>query len=282
MASSPERIEVLDMRTRIFPAAKAIVFCAIYVFVYVITQFIGAIALMLPALVGNGDYYTAIMGNLFSCMIYAMVASMGIYCFVSLCREKPLFDHMVTFRPITTATAIDAVLAALALRGIVAVYTVVSENVPILKESIENAPDTMAALDGPLKILLALAVVSVFAPIFEEILFRGLVQSELCTVFPAWLSILVSSLVFSIMHGLLFQSIFTFFCGLVMGWCFYRTGSMITSMIVHIAFNSSALFQFAAYILPWPLLIVLVILSLLLLRYALRGIAQEYPKTVIQ
>ena len=140
----------------------------------------------------------------------------------------------------------------------------------------------MAALDSAPKILLALAVISVFGPIFEEFLFRGLVQSELCMVFPTGLSIFVSSIVFSLMHGLLFQSIFTFFCGLVMGWCFYRTGSILTSIIVHIVFNSSALLQFAAYILPWPLLIVLVILSLILLRYALRGIAQEHPKPAIQ
>ncbi|MCH5188481.1 MAG: CPBP family intramembrane metalloprotease [Oscillospiraceae bacterium] len=269
------------MRAKIFPAAKAIVFCAIYVFVYIAMQFLWAIVLALLAL-GSGDYSTAVMGNLFSCMVFAMAASLGIYSFMSLLREKPMFDRFITIRPISSATVIDAILAALALRGIVAAYTVFSENVPILKESIENAPDTMAALDSAPKILLALTVVTVFGPIFEEFLFRGLVQSELCAVFPTGFSIFISALVFGASHGLLFQSIFTFFCGLVMGWCFYRTGSMFTSIIVHIAFNSSALLQFAAYILPWPLLIVLVILSLILLRYALRGIAQEYPRPAIQ
>ncbi len=79
---------------------------------------------------------------------------------------------------------------------------------------------------------------SIFAPIAEEIGFRGiLLDGLLKTCCRPWLSILISSLAFGLLHGLVgFTGAFLF--GIVIGWLYWRTRSIIPCIIIHIVNNS--------------------------------------------
>ncbi len=100
--------------------------------------------------------------------------------------------------------------------------------------------DLSESLSSPGLIFLYFYAAVIAAPIFEEILYRGFVQSELIRGLGPAGGIFLSALIFSIAHGMLFQSVFTFFVGLVLGWFYYKTKNLFASMIIHIVFNLSS------------------------------------------
>ena len=83
-------------------------------------------------------------------------------------------------------------------------------------------------------------VVAIFAPIFEEWLCRGMVLRGLLTKMkPVW-AIVVSALFFAVIHANPWQALNAFLIGLVMGYVYYKTGSLLLTMIIHFVNNGSA------------------------------------------
>jgi membrane protease YdiL (CAAX protease family) len=83
-------------------------------------------------------------------------------------------------------------------------------------------------------------VVAIFAPIFEEWLCRGMVLRGLLTKMkPGW-AIVVSALFFAVIHANPWQALNAFLIGLMMGYVYYKTGSLILTMIIHFVNNGTS------------------------------------------
>ena len=83
-------------------------------------------------------------------------------------------------------------------------------------------------------------VVAIFAPIFEEWLCRGMVLRGLLTKMkPVW-AIVISALFFAVIHANPWQALNAFLLGLVMGYVYYKTGSLILTMVIHFVNNGTA------------------------------------------
>ena len=83
-------------------------------------------------------------------------------------------------------------------------------------------------------------VVAIFAPIFEEWLCRGMVLRGLLTKMkPVW-AIVISALFFAVIHMNPWQALNAFLIGLVMGYVYYKTGSLILTMVIHFVNNGTA------------------------------------------
>ena len=83
-------------------------------------------------------------------------------------------------------------------------------------------------------------VVAIFAPIFEEWLCRGMVLRGLLTKMkPVW-AIVISALFFALIHGNPWQALNAFLIGLVMGYVYFKTGSLLLTMLIHFVNNGSA------------------------------------------
>ncbi len=79
----------------------------------------------------------------------------------------------------------------------------------------------------------------IFGPIMEEICFRGLVLDGLLkTRCRPWLAILISALLFALLHGLGANFVTALLFGILVGWLYWRTGSIIPGIIIHITNNS--------------------------------------------
>lgn len=103
-------------------------------------------------------------------------------------------------------------------------------------ELIMEAMKTMTG--GPL--WSSFLVVAIFAPIFEEWLCRGMILRGLMTKMkPVW-AIVISALFFAAIHGNPWQALNAFIIGLVMGYVYYRTGSLLLTMLIHFVNNGSA------------------------------------------
>ena len=83
-------------------------------------------------------------------------------------------------------------------------------------------------------------VVAIFAPIFEEWMCRGMVLRGLLTKMkPVW-AIVISALFFAVIHGNPWQALNAFLIGMVMGYVYYKTGSLILTMIIHFVNNGTS------------------------------------------
>ncbi len=90
--------------------------------------------------------------------------------------------------------------------------------------------------------------IGVLAPIAEEVVFRGGVLRVLLQLTGArrhWVAIAISALIFAAIHLNLAQGVHAFIIGLILGWMYYRTGSIVPGIVVHWVNNSVAYLMFA-------------------------------------
>lgn len=93
--------------------------------------------------------------------------------------------------------------------------------------------------ETPLSFWMDLAAAVLFAPITEEILCRGLIQKRfLCSMSP-FAAIFLSAAIFAVIHGNLYQFVFTFPLGILLGYLAYRFRSIWPSVLLHMTFNFS-------------------------------------------
>lgn len=83
----------------------------------------------------------------------------------------------------------------------------------------------------------------IFAPVAEELLFRGIFYNAIKQVAPVWLAYIFSSLGFAIMHGTIVHMIVGFTCGMFLVMAYERTGNIIWCMILHSIYNFMSLFM---------------------------------------
>ena len=83
-------------------------------------------------------------------------------------------------------------------------------------------------------------LVAIFAPIFEEWLCRGMVLRGLLTKMkPVW-AIVISALFFALIHANPWQALNAFLIGLMMGYVYYKSGSLLLTMLIHFVNNGTA------------------------------------------
>lgn len=79
----------------------------------------------------------------------------------------------------------------------------------------------------------------IIIPIVEEIGFRGILLAGLLkSRCRPWLAILITAIVFALFHMSLVKIISTFGFGIIIGWLYWRTGSIIPGIVIHIVNNS--------------------------------------------
>ena len=82
--------------------------------------------------------------------------------------------------------------------------------------------------------------VSVFAPVLEEWLCRGMILRGLLTrMKPGW-AMVISSLFFALIHLNPWQALPAFLLGMLFAYVYYRTGSLKLTMLMHCANNTLA------------------------------------------
>jgi len=87
-------------------------------------------------------------------------------------------------------------------------------------------------------------VICLLAPVAEELVFRGAILRALLRWRPSqrWLMIVVSALLFALIHLNPAQMPHAFLAGLLLGWLFMRTGSVIPGIAFHWANNTITYF----------------------------------------
>ena len=84
-------------------------------------------------------------------------------------------------------------------------------------------------------------IVGILAPIFEELMYRGVVLNELSSARPFLLANLLQAAVFGIMHMNVIQGTYAFVIGFILGYAYKITKSIYMTMLTHFLFNASNL-----------------------------------------
>ena len=109
----------------------------------------------------------------------------------------------------------------------------------------DNLSDMFAGLSrNPLGVF----TLAFLAPLLEEVFFRGAIQGVLMRFFGRpWPAIIVAALVFGIFHMNPVQVVYATLLGIVFGWIYYRTGSLMSVIVGHVLNNSLAVLTTVAF-----------------------------------
>jgi len=167
-----------------------------------------------------------------------------------ICHKKPFkhlgFKHSVTIQQ--AAIVIVIMLAALPLVGALSELT---EKLPFSKATFDKFKAAEDAYNKQVEIIgrmnnftdyvLSLFMLALLPAVFEETLFRGGIQNLL----SRWwkmpiLAVIVTSAVFSAVHGSYLGFLSRFVLGFVLGWMYHRTGNIWLNIIAHALYNGTA------------------------------------------
>lgn len=86
----------------------------------------------------------------------------------------------------------------------------------------------------------AILSIAIFGPAIEELVFRRIVIDECTTYFKGrqWAAIIMSSALFGLVHMNPAQMVFAAGAGILFGWIYCRTGSMLPGFVGHVINNS--------------------------------------------
>jgi hypothetical protein len=88
--------------------------------------------------------------------------------------------------------------------------------------------------------MLLFVTIAVIAPVLEEVLFRGYLQTSLMQHMKPWLAILVASATFGAVHLQPFAFPVLTALGAVFGYLYHKTGSLKVNIILHVINNGIA------------------------------------------
>lgn len=93
-----------------------------------------------------------------------------------------------------------------------------------------------AGLDDALTLGMFLYSV-IFAPLSEELIFRGVTMRQARKALPLWAANLMQAALFGIFHMNMIQGIYAFCLGLILGYICEHGGSIYHSILLHMLFN---------------------------------------------
>ena len=225
-------------------AVKAIILVAVYLGIYFAVSFLVQFAYVYWNK-SSGTFTMAEIirnatGNSYALSVISMVITFWVYLIIGKVRgiSQNEISQNKKWPPIISVMAL---CLAIGMRLLVTVYYSYSQHVEVLRKSIEDSEKAVPEVIGLTQLLIAVFATIIIAPMFEEFLFRGLIMHELTMTVRPWLAILIQATLFGLAHGALFQSLFTFVIGVLLGIVYYRTKSLKITTICHGTFNCSAI-----------------------------------------
>jgi len=168
-----------------------------------------------------------------------------------ICHKKPFvhlgFNYTVNIKQIFIIVLI--IFASLPIVGALQELTTMlpwSKATLLQFKAAEEAYDKqvmiIARMDNFLDYLISIIMIAFLPAVFEETLFRGGLQNLLSRWFKLPIvAIIITSIIFSAVHGSYLGFLSRFALGFVLGWVYYRTGNIWLNIIGHFVNNAFAI-----------------------------------------
>ena len=109
-----------------------------------------------------------------------------------------------------------------------------------LEETAKALTERMANVDTIGGLLLNLVIIALIPAMGEEMTFRGVLQQSLTRRINPHVAIFISAAIFSFFHFQFYGFLPRMFLGLLLGYMFYITGSLWTSILMHFVNNGAS------------------------------------------
>ncbi len=211
---------------------KPVIYFGIY---FLVSQIVMVGALLLSKDLNNvysNVYSITFLSALLTLIIYSVMFRNKDISIVKFCGVgKISFKNtvLIVFMALSFA-AVGSLLVGL-LMQFFSSYSATSEMIQKVGDAVKD--------DGGNSIIpwIGIFSVTVGIPIFEEILFRGLIFNSIKEHLTVKWSIVLSAIIFAIAHGNPLQAIYTFLLGVILAMVYEKTKNILTPILVHVLYN---------------------------------------------
>ena len=120
------------------------------------------------------------------------------------------------------------------------IFAKLEEYLKLLEDTAQAATEKLLDVDSIGGLLFNLVVIALIPAIGEELTFRGVLQQSLTRKMNPHVAIILSAAIFSFIHFQFYGFLPRMFLGILMGYMFYITNSLWTSMLMHFVNNGTA------------------------------------------
>lgn len=193
----------------------------VYLLIFIVSQLSGGLIIVLLQSWLDLGYQVSIVSALLLTNVLAIVATMQL-------------------RPVRLSRAADwrwfSTLAVVMAPPAILLVNIVQELLPELPSFVDDE-----SLSQLIRHPLGIATLAVVGPVAEELMFRaGVLGDFLRRHKSGWQSILLSAFLFALAHLNPIQMPAAFILGLLLGWAYWRTGSLWAPIAIHVMNNSLA------------------------------------------
>ncbi len=191
---------------------------------------VGIAILAMLVFIPAQSYLNNLFGNDAGLFLYYALAMGAVFIFAHFLRKKETGQSSYNFE-----------LASPKVIGLVAV-TIIALHLGLLVPLANSIPmpdvfrEIFMQLFSNSGFFTFLSVVIV-APVIEEIIFRGIILDGLLKRYSPQKSIIISSLLFGIVHLNPWQFAGAFLIGIFIGWVYYKTGKLTLAILIHFVNN---------------------------------------------
>lgn len=217
--------------------------CTVYFAIWFATQYLGVyITFFALAIKFRGSSAKAIarLTNAYSVhsLVIANALMVLVFALVYKIIKKPLQERCdIKPKPLGTILRVIVlgIIAQLAVQYILSAFI---DKIPA--SWIKALEKNNASLTCAPESIVFISTV-ILAPIAEEILMRGLVLRSIRKATNTWTAIILSSVIFGLLHGNPIGIIYAASLGVLLGWVSVKLDSILPTIIMHMAFNWTSL-----------------------------------------
>lgn len=187
----------------------------------------GALQHILEKIVG-GNIDKGFSNFLTYIVVFGITIGFAVWLLLARGTERPIF-RFVSKRPDPTTILwgfVLIVVTSVVIEPLIEIFS--SDNVDLLHDIVRTGG-------------WAMLTTLVMAPILEEVLFRGIIQEVITREYGRIWGILFASFLFGLAHMPVYQqAVNAFFVGIILGYIYYKTDSLIPVIIIHALNNAIA------------------------------------------
>lgn len=218
----------------------------LYVIMFLLIQLISTYATAIVGMWMDGSTWAAIGQHLQKgslelnskeLVAVTAIGSVSTFCIFIVCRWAVVKRNWLATKPWTALIWV----VILALGTILPSEWLVERMEITLPESAEKLFESI--MGEPL----GYVAIGILAPLVEELVFRGAILRTLLKLFDRrwhWVAIVISALIFGAVHMNIPQFIHASLIGLLLGWMYFRTDSIIPGVAFHWVNNTVAFVMF--------------------------------------
>lgn len=163
--------------------------------------------------------------------------TLALLIFIVLIRKENIKEDLKKFKRNKSSFLIYAILPLLSVT-----FLIVEIPVMLMLPNWSNLTGISSIKSSNVAIMIVYAILLI--PVLEGLLFRGLFLDSFLKIYSPLKAIIYSSILFSIIHINPMQTLSAFLSGLIIGWLYYKTESLLPCILFHSIINSANGFLF--------------------------------------